>query len=77
MQVLSQSAYTGIARGKRLLVLVGQKKALGIAVRTTTARRGGIRGSSPACEVMSDTLRLLLHSNSPVTGHQFNLAIQL
>ena len=25
--------YTGITRGKRLLVLVGQKKALGIAVR--------------------------------------------
>lgn len=25
--------YTGITRGKRLLVLVGQKRALGIAVR--------------------------------------------
>ena len=25
--------YTGITRGKRLLVLIGQKKALGIAVR--------------------------------------------
>jgi len=33
--------YIGITRGKRLLVLIGQKKALGIAVRL---RRGGIRG---------------------------------
>jgi transposase len=38
--------YTGITRGKRLLVLIGQKKALGIAVRKTD-RSGGIPGSSP------------------------------
>jgi exodeoxyribonuclease V alpha subunit len=35
--------HTGITRGKRLLVLIGQKKALGIAVRMTD-RRSGIRG---------------------------------
>ncbi|HUA76305.1 MAG TPA: ATP-dependent RecD-like DNA helicase [Acetobacteraceae bacterium] len=31
--------YTGITRGKRLVVLLGQKRALGIAVRTAGARR--------------------------------------
>ena len=31
--------YTGITRGKRLVVLVGQKKAVAIAVRNATGRR--------------------------------------
>jgi exodeoxyribonuclease V alpha subunit len=31
--------YTGITRGKRLLVLIGQKKALGIAVRNDRPHR--------------------------------------
>ena len=31
--------YTGITRGKRLVVLVGQKKALAIAVRNGSARQ--------------------------------------
>jgi exodeoxyribonuclease V alpha subunit len=31
--------YTGITRGKRLVVLVGQKKAVGIAVRNVSGRR--------------------------------------
>ncbi len=31
--------HTGITRGKRLLVLVGQKKALGIAVRNDKTQR--------------------------------------
>lgn len=31
--------YTGITRGKRLLVIVGQKKALGIAARNDRPRR--------------------------------------
>ena len=31
--------YTGITRGKRLLVLIGQKKALGIAVRNNRPQR--------------------------------------
>jgi exodeoxyribonuclease V alpha subunit len=31
--------YTGVTRGKRLVVLVGQTKALAIAVRGTQARR--------------------------------------
>jgi exodeoxyribonuclease V alpha subunit len=49
--------YTGITRGKRLLVLVGQRKALGIAVRNDrpqrrysgllASMRGGNGDSSP------------------------------
>ena len=31
--------YTGITRGKRLVVLVGQKKAVAIAVRNDSGRR--------------------------------------
>jgi exodeoxyribonuclease V alpha subunit len=31
--------YTGIIRAKQLLVLVGQKKALGIAVRNEQSRK--------------------------------------
>ena len=31
--------YTGITRGKRLVVLVGQKKAVAIAVRNASGRR--------------------------------------
>ncbi len=31
--------YTGVTRGKRLVVLVGQRKALGIAVRGEQTRR--------------------------------------
>jgi exodeoxyribonuclease V alpha subunit len=31
--------YTGITRAKRLLVVVGQKKALGLAVRNNQSRK--------------------------------------
>jgi exodeoxyribonuclease V alpha subunit len=31
--------YTGVTRGKRLVVLVGQKKAVTIAVRNVSGRR--------------------------------------
>ncbi len=31
--------YTGVARGKRLVVLVGQRKALAIAIKGSRARR--------------------------------------
>jgi exodeoxyribonuclease V alpha subunit len=31
--------YTGVSRGKRLVVLVGQKKAIAIAVRNVSGRR--------------------------------------
>jgi UvrD-like helicase C-terminal domain len=31
--------YTGVTRGKRLVVLVGQKKAIAIAVRSVSGRR--------------------------------------
>jgi exodeoxyribonuclease V alpha subunit len=44
--------YTGITRAKRLLVLVGQKKALGVAVRNDQSRKrysgllSSLKGSS-------------------------------
>ena len=31
--------YTGVTRGKKLVVLVGQKKAVAIAVRNSSGRR--------------------------------------
>jgi exodeoxyribonuclease V alpha subunit len=31
--------YTGVTRGKRLVVLVGQRKAIAIAVRNASGRR--------------------------------------
>jgi exodeoxyribonuclease V alpha subunit len=31
--------YTGVTRGKRLVVLVGQKKAVAVAVRSVSGRR--------------------------------------
>jgi exodeoxyribonuclease V alpha subunit len=31
--------YTGVTRGKRLVILVGQKKAIAIAVRNVSGRR--------------------------------------
>jgi exodeoxyribonuclease V alpha subunit len=31
--------YTGVTRGKRLVVLVGQKKAVAIAVKNVSSRR--------------------------------------
>jgi exodeoxyribonuclease V alpha subunit len=46
--------YTGITRGKRLVVLVGQKKAIAIAVRNVSARRRWskldewLRGGAPS-----------------------------
>jgi exodeoxyribonuclease V alpha subunit len=35
------SLYTGVTRGKQLLVLVGQKKAIAIAVRNVSGRGVG------------------------------------
>jgi len=43
--------YTGITRGKKLVVLVGQKKALGIAVRNDRPQR---RYSGPLASMRSD-----------------------
>jgi exodeoxyribonuclease V alpha subunit len=39
--------YTGVTRGKRLVVLVGQTKAIAIAVRNVSGRR---RWSNPPCQ---------------------------
>jgi ATP-dependent exoDNAse (exonuclease V) alpha subunit len=44
--------YTGITRGKRLLVLIGQKKALGITVRNDRPQR---RYSGLLASLRSDT----------------------
>jgi ATP-dependent exoDNAse (exonuclease V) alpha subunit len=40
--------YTGVTRGKRLVVLVGQKKAVAIAVRSVSGRRRCSPGAMPA-----------------------------
>ena len=37
--MLQRLLYTGVTRGKRLLVLVGQKKAVAIVVRNVSGRR--------------------------------------
>ena len=37
--LLRNLLYTGVTRGKRLVVLVGQKKAIAIAVRNLSGRR--------------------------------------
>jgi exodeoxyribonuclease V alpha subunit len=55
--------YTGVTRGKRLVVLVGQKKAVGIAMRNVSGRRrwsklnewlavSGAAGDGPAAETL-------------------------
>ena len=37
--MLQRNFYTGVTRGKRLVVLVGQKKAVAIALRNVAGRR--------------------------------------
>jgi exodeoxyribonuclease V alpha subunit len=37
--MLQRLLYTGVTRGKRLVVLVGQKKAVAIVVRNVSGRR--------------------------------------
>jgi hypothetical protein len=39
MMLVRNLLYTGVTRGKRLVVLVGQRKALAIAVRNQGSRR--------------------------------------
>jgi hypothetical protein len=48
--------YTGVTRGKRLVVLVGQRKALAIAVKgkQTSGGRNCGNGSSPVTAEVSD-----------------------
>jgi exodeoxyribonuclease V alpha subunit len=41
--------YTGVTRGKRLVVLVGQKKAVAFAIRNASSRRA--RSSESGCSV--------------------------
>jgi exodeoxyribonuclease V alpha subunit len=48
--------YTGVTRGKRLVVLVGQKKAIAIAVRNVSGRR--------RCSKLDEWLRLSTPSRS-------------
>ena len=47
--------YTGITRGKRLVVLVGQKKAVAIAVRNVSGRRRWSKLDEWLRPVMPDT----------------------
>jgi UvrD-like helicase C-terminal domain len=59
--------YTGITRGKRLLVLIGQKKALGIAVRNDRPQR---RYSGLSASLIGDGQRSrLLRSVKHVKEH--------
>jgi exodeoxyribonuclease V alpha subunit len=55
--------YTGITRGKRLLVLIGQKKALGIAVRNDRPQRrySGLLASLRAACRQQSRLRSMEH----------------
>ena len=46
--------YTGVTRGKRLVVLVGQRKAVAIAVRGTQGRRAPIAASA-LCRPLRDS----------------------
>ena len=50
--------YTGVTRGKRLVVLVGQKKAVAVAVRNVSGRRRWSKLdewlSGPAADPASD-----------------------
>ncbi|EYD74361.1 RecD-like DNA helicase YrrC [Rubellimicrobium mesophilum DSM 19309] len=49
--------YTGVTRGKRLVVLVGQRKAVGMAVRNASGRqrwsklREWLQGDGPRPDV--------------------------
>ena len=62
--------YTGVTRGRRLAVLVGQKRAVAIAVRNASGRRrwskldewldGGIIGDSPGAASDSRRSRAVL-----------------
>ena len=50
--------YTGVTRGKRLVVLIGQAKAIGLAVRTLRSHQRLTNLAErlpPACGVTSDT----------------------
>ena len=46
--------YTGITRGKKLVVLVGQKKAIAIAVRSVSGRRRWSKLSESLASKTSD-----------------------
>ena len=47
--------YTGVTRGKRLVVIIGQRKALGIAVGGgQTSHAGRNCGSGFHCEITTD-----------------------
>jgi exodeoxyribonuclease V alpha subunit len=51
--------YTGVTRGKRLVVLVGQKKAVAIAVRNASGRRRWSKLGENGCALASITFPLL------------------
>ena len=52
--------YTGVTRGRRLVVLLGQKKAVAIAVRNASGRRRGSRlGDLHMPQIIIEGLRRL------------------
>ena len=61
--------YTAVTRGKRLVVLVGTRKALALAVRNAdvAARASGLaaRGSEPAAD---DEVEAVLGAAAPLSG---------
>jgi hypothetical protein len=60
--------YTGITRGKRLLVLIGQKKASGIAVRNDRPQRrySGLLASLRSDRREASEMLLALTAPAPV-----------
>jgi exodeoxyribonuclease V alpha subunit len=57
MMLARNLLYTGVTRGKRLVVLVGQRKALAIAVRNQGSRRRWSKLREHLTALQSDHLR--------------------
>jgi exodeoxyribonuclease V alpha subunit len=60
--------YTGVTRGKQLVVLVGQKKALAIAVKNHGTRRrwSKLRDWLRASNLLSATVDVLQANEMPI-----------
>ena len=58
--------YTGVTRGKRLVVLIGQKKAVAIAVRNVSGRRRWVEADGMAKRGRLEALRECMMSGVTV-----------